>query len=262
MTGFVVGCGKEEEKKPKKIVARPVKILTLTPSATTSQRRFPGRVRASQRVDLAFKVAGPLIELPIEEGQDVKKTQLIARIDPRDFQTDLAKIKSDVSRARARLKAMQVGARPEDLRILEAEVASAKARRLNAEQQYKRYRELYIRKQVSKADFDQYTSERDVARANLNTAIQNLEKGKTGARKEDIDAMKARIRGLEAKRKRLQDSLNDTYLKAPFSGVIAKRYVENFEEVRAKQAIVSLQDISRIEVLVDVPEMVSNTRWP
>ena len=43
-------------------------------------------------------------------------------------------------------------------------------------------------------------------------------------------------------------------MKAPFTGVIAKRYVENFEDVRAKQQIVSLQDISDIEVLVDVPE--------
>jgi RND family efflux transporter MFP subunit len=45
-------------------------------------------------------------------------------------------------------------------------------------------------------------------------------------------------------------------LKAPFSGRIVKRYIDNFKEVQAKEPIVSLQDISSIEVVVDVPEWV------
>ena len=258
LTVLVTSCGKEEDQTTKEVV-RPVKTMTITPSGDVSTRTYPGRVRASQRVDLAFQVSGPLIKLTVEEGQQVKKGQLLARIDPRDFETDLAKINSDIGRARANLEAMQVGARPEDIKILEAEIEAAKARLLNAEHQYKRYRDLYIRKQVSKADFDLHKSERDIAKANLNTTIQNLEKGKAGARKEDIEAMQATIRGLEAKRKRSQDALDDTYLQAPFSGVIAKRYVENFEEVKAKQSIVSLDDISHVEILVDVPEIVVAT---
>ncbi|MCD2452269.1 biotin/lipoyl-binding protein [Methylicorpusculum oleiharenae] len=50
---------------------------------------MPGTVRASDRVDLAFQVSGPLIELPVKEGQPVKKGDLLARIDPRDYETNL-----------------------------------------------------------------------------------------------------------------------------------------------------------------------------
>jgi RND family efflux transporter MFP subunit len=53
-----------------------------------------------------------------------------------------------------------------------------------------------------------------------------------------------------------QDKLGYTTLRAPFAGVISKRYVDNFQEVRAKQAIVSLDDISSLEILVDLPEIV------
>ncbi len=190
LTGLVFitgGCGKKEEPV-KKEVLRPVKTLTIQAAGTSALRSYPGQVRASRRVDLAFKVAGPLIELPVEEGQEVKKGKLIARILPRDF-----KIRLD----------------------------QAKARSLEAEQQYQRYRDLYVKKQVSKADFDKYKSQRDVAVA------------------QQADA---------------QNALKDTYLKAPFAGVIAKRYVENFEEVQAKQPIVFLQDISKVELLVNVPE--------
>jgi multidrug efflux system membrane fusion protein len=184
---FTNGCGKKEEPVKKEVV-RPVKTLTIQTTGTSALRSYPGEVRASRRVDLAFKVAGPLIELPVEEGQDVKKGKLIARILPRDFKTRLDQ---------------------------------AKARALEAEQQYQRYRDLYVKKQVSKADFDKYKSQRDVS----------------VAQQEDA-----------------QNALKDTYLKAPFTGTIAKRYVENFEEVQAKQPIVFLQDISKVELLLNVPE--------
>ena len=185
-TLLLVGCSKEEAA-PAEEVAQPVKVITIGESSG-KERTFPGRIRANKRVDLAFQVSGPLEALPAEEGQMVKKGALVARILPRDFQTALS---------------------------------SAKANALEAEQQYIRYKELYVRKQVSKAQFDKAKSDHDVAQSNL---------------------------------KKAEDTLDDTSLRAPFSGVVAKRFVENFTEVQAKEPIISLQDITRIEVLVDVPE--------
>jgi multidrug efflux system membrane fusion protein len=247
------GCGKQEEPPPK-VVERPVKMMTVAGSQKQFKRAFPGKVEASKQVDLAFKVSGPLIELPVMEGQEVKKGDLIARIDPRDFETELSKIESAIGEARAKLDAMQAGARPEDIKVLEAEIEAAEARALNAEQQYKRYKNLYVNKQVSKADFDRYKSDRDVANAQLNTAQQNLDTGKKGSRKEDVAAMKANIRGLKAQRKGVRDALADTRLTAPFFGYIADKFVDNFQEVRAKQPIVRLQDVASVEIDINVPE--------
>ena len=63
----------------------------------------------------------------------------------------------------------------------------------------------------------------------------------------ELDAI--RSMGVETR-----DALDDTCLRAPFSGVVAKRHVENHQEVQAKAPIVFLQDLSQIEVVVDVPE--------
>ena len=186
LTLLLIGCSKEEPPPPA-AVPQPVKVVTIGESSG-KVRTFPGQIRANKRVDLAFQVSGPLVELPVEEGKLLKKGQLVARILPRDYQTALA---------------------------------AARANALEAEQQYIRYKELYVRKQVSKAQFDKAKSAHDVARSNL---------------------------------KKAEDTLNDTSLRAPFSGVVAKRFVENFTEVRAKDPIISLQDITRVEVLVDVPE--------
>ncbi len=184
----VSGCGKKEVEKKREVI-RPVKLMTVKDSKAVLSHGFPGTVRAARRTILSFKVSGPLVELPVEEGQFVKKGELIAQIQKRDF---------------------------------ENAVNEALARYREAEQQFRRYKELYAKKQVSKADYDRYRAARDVAKARLEDA---------------------------------QNALRDTTLRAPFDGVISKRYVENFQKVRAKEPIVNLQDISRIEILVDIPEL-------
>lgn len=184
----IYGCGKEEEAPPREIV-QAVKIMEVKAGQEQSSMSFPGKVRAAKRSELSFKVSGPLLELPINEGQMVKKGDVVARILPRDFQVALNE---------------------------------AKAREVEAEKQYRRYKDLYAKKQVSKADFDRYKASRDIARA----------------QKEDAE-----------------NALDDTTLRAPFDGVIAKRYVENFEKVQVKQAIAFLQLIDQLEILIDVPEL-------
>ena len=67
LVSFFSACGKKEEETVKKPVVRPIKIMAATSSSDAMSRRFPGRVRASKRVDLSFRVQGPLVELPAEE---------------------------------------------------------------------------------------------------------------------------------------------------------------------------------------------------
>jgi RND family efflux transporter MFP subunit len=251
---LAVGGFKKKEEPVAKEVDRPVKVITVGGTPDAEDISLPAKTRANQRADLSFKVAGPLIELPVEEGQEVEKGRLIARLDPRDFETNLRGIKSSLSEATANLKSMESGARAEDIRMLESAVDAATAEYLFAEDQYERYKKLWISQHASRADFDRQTSLRDKAKAGLESARQDLAKGKKGARKEDIEAQQSRIRGLEASLKAAQDALEDTYLKAPFAGVVAKRYVENHQEIQAKQPIAFLQDLSKIEVLVDIPE--------
>jgi multidrug efflux system membrane fusion protein len=250
---LLTGCSEEQKITPP--VIRPIKTLLLNNSASQEKiRTFPGKVHASRQVDLAFRISGPLIEFPVKEGQEVKQGDLLARIDPRDYRTELSRVKSALAEARANLNSMKAGARPEDIKVLKSQVVAAQARRREAGQNFERQKKLYAKNVGTKADYDRYESARDVAKAQLNTASQNLKKGQKGARKEDVNAMTSRIRGLEAHRKQAAAALDDTFLKAPFSGVIAKKFVENFQDVGDKKSIVSLQDVSSIEILVHIPE--------
>jgi RND family efflux transporter MFP subunit len=68
------------------------------------------------------------------------------------------------------------------------------------------------------------------------------------------DQTVADVKSLSASLGAAQDQLEYTYLKAPFDGKVVQQYVQNFEDVRAKQPIVRLLDTSRIEMVVNIPE--------
>jgi RND family efflux transporter MFP subunit len=189
----LVGCRQDPENsseiqaEPQK---RPVKTLTLTSPDLTSEIRleYPGKVRAARKVNLSFRVSGPLVELPVIAGQYVQKGQLLAEIDPRDYRINLSK---------------------------------AKAAFVEAERQYKRHETLLKRNAIPRSTFDRVESGYQVAKARYKAA---------------------------------RAALTDTRLEAPFSGLVAQRYVENYQDVMPKQPIISLQDVSDIEVVIQVPQ--------
>ena len=122
---LLIGCGEKEDVAAGPVV-RPAKVFKVDAKASQpTPRTYPGRVKAAKEAELAFQVGGPLVELPVKESDEVKKNQLIARVDARDYETAIKNAKSQVSEARAQEKAMRAGARPEDLRILEAKLTAA-----------------------------------------------------------------------------------------------------------------------------------------
>ena len=102
LSAFILcSCGKREPEKAEVTEVRPIKLMAVGSTLTGQTRKLPGTVRATERVDLAFQVSGPLIELPVREGQRVKRGDLVARINPQDFETSLRNAKGTMARAKA-----------------------------------------------------------------------------------------------------------------------------------------------------------------
>jgi RND family efflux transporter MFP subunit len=236
-------------------VERPVKTIVLGEGTSGLGRAFPGTTRAVNRAELSFRVSGPLVQLPISEGQLMRKGELLAQIDPRDFRTAVQNLEANLASLQAERRAMNQ-ARPEDIRRLEASLSASKAGLLEAEATFRRYQRLYENENISKAEYDQRRAARDVAVADVDRAEQELKIGRQGARAEDIEAMDARIRGVEAQLQQAKDRLNDTSLRAPYPGRVAQRFVDNFEYVQAQQPVLSLQNTEVMELVAQIPETV------
>jgi RND family efflux transporter MFP subunit len=188
----IAGCKQNAPPAaPPADISRPAEILEVTSAPLRPDLRFPGRVRAVQRVELAFNVPGQIIEYPVTEGQEVAAGGLIALLDPADYETALAAARAELDAATA---------------------------------DHERVDQLWRKsKAVPRAEVDRKRTAMDVARSRF-----------AAARKE----------------------LDDTRLTAPFAGVVARRLAESFQNVQAKEPVVSLQNPDSLEIVIHVPERV------
>ncbi|MEN8167403.1 MAG: efflux RND transporter periplasmic adaptor subunit [Pseudomonadota bacterium] len=183
----ISGCGEPPQIAPKEVI-RPVKTFLIDAPASSGIRKFPAKIDAGRKAELAFRVPGKVQELLVKEGEQVVEEQVVAKLDPTDFQIV---------------------------------VNDRKATYQKTKKNYDRAKELVGKGHISKMDYDRLEAEFKNAQSGLETAQQDL---------------------------------NYTQLEAPFDGIIARRYIENFQEVQAKQTILDLQDITQLEVKFHVPE--------
>ncbi|WP_299550291.1 efflux RND transporter periplasmic adaptor subunit [uncultured Tateyamaria sp.] len=236
-----------------KDVLRPAKVATVQETEATIQRRYPAIVLPSEEVELSFRVSGRVIGLPIRGAQDVALGDLIAQIDPRDFERQIEQLESTRDQSVAQLSALRSGARAEEIVALEAAVEAAQAQVDQALDQAVRTRELAERGVVAAARLEQDEAALRVAEADLRAQREQLVIGQSGGRAEDIEASEAALRGLEAQLQVARDNLDDATLTAPFAGIIARRDIDNFTNVQAGQSIALLQNIDTVHLAFDVP---------
>ncbi len=178
------------DEPPQTFVAgsRPVKTIVVGGNASSDARAFPAIVDAIQKADISFRVSGKIYKILVKEGDGVKKGQILAELDPTDFEIKLKDRQASYDTAKAN---------------------------------YERAKTLVKKGAISKVDHDNLRAKFHTAKANLDAARQDL---------------------------------TYTRLRASFDGIIAKRHVENFEEVILSQTIYSLEDVSALKLKIDVPE--------
>ncbi len=93
------GCGEPEAPPPEPI--RPVRAIRVPDPAETANREFTGRARAVRRSELSFEVAGRILERPVDVGDVVREGDLLAKIDPRDFENALRAARAGLKQAKA-----------------------------------------------------------------------------------------------------------------------------------------------------------------
>lgn len=251
----MLGNGCSRKAPPAAEVARPVKTTVVTLGGDSRSRTFPGRVEAAKQVELTFQVSGLIVDLPVREGQKVAKGDVVAQLRQDDFKARLAALQGQLDRSNADLQSLLAGARPEERMRLEAQLRSAEATLANARSEFRMAEQLIRTRAISRLEFERAETAVSVAQESQESARQILEQGLI-ARVEDVQAMEAVVRGFEGQVVEANLQLADSTLRAPYDGVIAQRFVEQGQNVRAQQPVVKFQDVNEIEIAVDVPEAV------
>ncbi len=180
-----------------------------------------GKIQPEIEVMLSSEVSGEIIELPISEGDQVQKGDLLVRINPDLIQSALRQAEAGLQNAKAGL-------------------AQAEASLRNAQLNYDRNKTLFAKGVISKSEWDRTVADFEMAQATRNSAFYSVESARSNVQQG-------------------QDNLNRTSIFAPMSGTISKLAVELGERVvgtaqMAGTEIVRVADLSNMEVEVDVNE--------
>ena len=230
----------------------PIVIVTLAGAAVYAyrgiNRRPDNRIVVSgnielEEINIAFKTAGKLIERTVDEGDLVRKGQLIARLDrdqlvaqharetaglessgfqlaqartSLDWQrantaADIEQRKADLDAAQARLAELRNGSRPQEKADAKAAVDAAASQLERARRDWDRAQTLYKDDDISTAQYDQFHNAWESADAALKSAREREGLVLAGPRQEEIDAQAAAVERARAALKMAQ--ANDIEIK-------------------------------------------------
>jgi len=194
-----------------------------------------GKIKPEVEVKISSEVSGEIVELPIKEGDVVKKGQLLCKVRPDILLSGYERAVASYNTQKA-----SVGNAGQMLE-------QAKANFINSEAKYKRSKELYDKKVLSAAEFDAAVADYNSSKAALEAARQNQIGSNYGLAQSSASVKEAK------------DNLDKTSIYSPVDGVVSKLDVEKGERVlgtvqNVGTEIMTISDLSTLDVNVDVNE--------
>jgi RND family efflux transporter MFP subunit len=239
---LLAGCGKEAPVQAKRQVG-PVAVRVAPVSVHQVQRvvEAVGTLYPYDEVIISAQVDGPITQVDVDLGDSVKEGQVIARIDSEEQNYLLAQNEAQLRQALETLGLKNEEDRVKDI-TQTPEVRRAQADLFDAEQRYKRTRELLDQKIGSQQDYDaaqaRYKSMQAAYDSTLNQTRNLIQ---------EVQRVKAQ---LDLQRKKVRD----TTVRAPYAAYVKERQATVGQFVRANTPLFTLVKIDPIRLRIEVPE--------
>jgi HlyD family secretion protein len=229
--------------------------------------RVSGHVEATE-VQVAPEVGGRLLELRVAEGDRVSRGEVIARLETRDAELQIARARADRAAADAQLRLLQAGSRSEDIRQAQAQVdaaaadvATVDAELAAAQMDLDRFEALLTANAGSAKQRDDARARVDVARERQRAAQQRVRAARetvarlqSGARREEVDAARARVAAVDAQIAILEKGVTDAEVLAPVAGIVTQKLADTGELLPPRGPIVVITDLDNAWANLFVPE--------
>lgn len=225
---------------------------------------YSGTIETTQ-AKLSFQVSGRVAKVDVQEGQAVTKDQTIAELDRAEFQSRLAQAEANLERSRKAKKQLETmldmsrKTLPSEVARAKAGAQSARDTLNNAEKNYRRFEELFEKGVVAEKERDAMKLQYEIAQSRLaeSESMLNLAQGnltKIDAVRQDIEVAVAQIGAANAAMNQAQIHLDYTQLKSPMDGIVTTRNIEPGETVTPGREVITISDLSRVELKIFVDE--------
>jgi len=196
-----------------------------------------------RQVDLAFNNSERIVEVLVQEGAKVTRGEILARLDTSRLMPQMTTAEAMVEAQRAVVDKLHHGSRPQEIAQARANVASAIADQVNAQQQWTRLTALTALttgRAISEQDLQSAKAAMDSAQARSTMAEKGLELSEIGPRKEDVAQGEAMLRANQSQLELLRRQLADSELAAPCDAVVRSRLLEPGEMATPQRAVLNL----------------------
>lgn len=207
-----------------------------------------------RQVNLSFRVSGRIGKMLFEEGDVVKKGQIVAILDQQPFLEDVSMAKGQLESAEANFSKLKSGNRPQEIETARALVKERQAAYNNALTLYQRQSAAVNTGAVSRQDLSNTEALKNETAEQLSSAKEQLNLTTEGFRKEDISGAKAQVDVAKASLDSANTRLNDTKIISPSNGIILTRIQEPGAIVSAGSPVYSLSLTSPVWVRAYVSE--------
>lgn len=208
----------------------------------------------SYQSTISPKILGKVSVLAAKEGDFVKAGQLLVQLDQTDILNSAHQAEATLVSSQAKLNTSKAGSRSQQIATAQAQVNQTQVAYDLAKKNYERMSSLYSQNLISKQQAEIAENQLAQAEAGLNAAKNTLSMVEEGSTKEQIAEAEAGVIVAEAGLQTAKGQLLNTVIKAPFDGVISKRWVMPGDVVQPSQPIFSLFDIKNVWITADFEE--------
>jgi ABC exporter DevB family membrane fusion protein len=218
-----------------------------------------GRVEpSSENIKLGSEINGKLKRTYVEEGDTVRRSQVLAELENSDYRAQVESAEAEVMQKQAELRKIINGARQQERSEALSSVAEAEAVMNNAKADMVRRRELFAAGVISREEEDRYEKEYEVAKARYDETSQHHSLVDADAREEDRAMAQASLQLAQAKLDNTRALLEKTYIRSPIDATVLRKHHREGESVSnstsAPDPIFTIGDKSALRVRVDVDE--------
>jgi HlyD family secretion protein len=218
-----------------------------------------GYVIPAHQILVSPKVTGMVRELNLEEGASVREGDILAVLENDEFKADYNRALANLDVAKQKLRELENGWRPDEIKQAEAELAESKAQLLDIEPNYQRVKELVLRKVATDRELQQAESLYLTTMRRVDRLTLALKLMREGPRVERIDQARAEVHLFEAELAKAEWRLSNCTIRAPISGTILKKNAERGNVVNAMAfngsfSLCELADLSDLEIDLAIQE--------
>lgn len=212
-----------------------------------------GTIEAIQ-VDVSARIAGRIIERPVNEGDRVAAGQLLVRLDEAELAAEVRRQEAAVRTAQSALNDLVAGARREEMEDARAALQSASATREWTERDFRRAEGLFRQTLIAAQEVDRARQAYEVAAAQEKSARQKLLLLEAGSRPDQVEAARGQLAQARNALDMTSTRLKEMTILSPLDGVVLRKNLEVGELANPGVPILTLMKPSDIWVRAYVPE--------